>query len=98
MARMLELHHSIPGIRTTDDLATRDPQKTQSDRLAQASSTEERRAIHEKYVETDEFPEDCKAVAKLLQASDRAGLVLHGTRHVSERAAARAAAIRSGAD
>jgi len=95
MVRMLELHHSIPGIRTRDDVQER-TDATRSDRLAAAGSTEERRAIHEEDVESKEFADDCKAVAKLLQANDREGLVAHGTRHIPERAAARAAAIRSG--
>jgi hypothetical protein len=95
MVRMLELHRSIPGIRTKDDVQ-QGTDETRSDRLATAGSTEERRAIHEEQVESKEFADDCKAVAKLLQANDRAGLVTHGTRHIPERAAARAAAIRSG--
>lgn len=95
MVRMTELHQSIPGIRTKDDVQE-GTDETRSDRLAAAGSTEERRTIHEEYVESKEFPEDCKAVAKLLQANDRAGLVAHASRHIPERAAARAAAIRSG--
>ena len=94
MVRMLELH-SIPGIRSKDDVQEA-ADATRSDRLAAARSTEERQAVHEEYVGSKEFEDDCKAVAKLLQANDRAGLVAHGGRHIPERAAARAAAIRSG--
>lgn len=96
MARMLELHKSTSGIRTREDVQE-ETVETRSDRLAAAGSSEERRAIHEEYVESKEFADDCKAVAKLLQANDRPGLVKHASRHTSERAAARAAAIRSGA-
>ena len=95
MVRMLELHHSLPGIPAKDNVQT-DREGTRSDRLAAAESTEERREIHQEYVEGKDFAEDCKAVAKLLQANDRAGLVAHGSRHIPDRAAARAAAIRSG--
>ena len=68
-----------------------------SDRLAQATSTEERQKIFEDDLteNPDQFDKDCREVAKHLNNNDREGLIEHGSRHIGEQAVARSEVIRS---
>lgn len=87
-----------PRPAVADAEGTSAPGPSRSEQLATAASIEERKVIHEKFVERKNsgFDEECQAVARLLERGDREGLIAHGSRFASERAAAKAAAIRAG--
>lgn len=94
MARMSELHFSLPKIGSKDQVSSAESER-HSDALAEAETLVERRAAFVNYIESDEFGEDCRKAADLVKSNDRDGLVEHASQDAPKRAAARVAAIRA---